>query len=94
MELLKVLKRPIISEKSFAMAENDKYEFLVETEATKVEIAQAVEKAFKVSVTDVNTVVVKGKVKRFGRKIGRRSDYKKAIVTVKAGDKIEDFKGI
>lgn len=94
MELLKVLKQPVISEKSFAATEKDKYVFLVEPAATKVEIAKAVEKAFKVHVTDVNTVVVKGKTKRFGKIFGRRSDYKKAIVTVKKGEKIEDFKGI
>jgi large subunit ribosomal protein L23 len=94
MELLKVLKRPIISEKSFASADNDKYVFMVEKGATKVEIAAAVEKAFSVHVIDVNTITVKGKVKRFGKVFGSRKDYKKAIVTIKKGEKIEDFKGI
>lgn len=94
MELIKVLKQPIISEKSFASAENDKYVFLVQKTATKIEVAQAVEKAFKVHVLDVNTVTVKGKTKRFGRVMGRRKDYKKAIVTIKKGEKIEEFKGI
>lgn len=94
MELLKVLKQPVISEKSFASADNGKYVFLVDKDATKIEIAQAVEKAFQVHVTDVNTVIVKGKVKRFGKTFGRRSDYKKAIVTIKKGESIEDFKGI
>lgn len=94
MELLKVLKKPVISEKSFASTDKDKYVFVVENNATKIEIAKAVEKAFKVHVTDVNTIVVKGKVKRFGKIFGRRNDVKKAIVTIKKGEKIEDFKGI
>lgn len=92
MELLKVLKRPVISEKSFAATDNDKYVFLVEKSATKIEVKKAVEKAFSVHVTDVNTIIVKGKVKRFGRVFGQRKDFKKAIVTIKKGEKIEDFK--
>lgn len=94
MEQIKVLKQPIISEKSFTLADNGKYVFLVQKSATKVEIAKAVEKAFKVHVKDINTVTVKGKVKRFGRIFGRRKDYKKAIVTIGKDEKIEDFKGI
>jgi large subunit ribosomal protein L23 len=94
MELIKVLKQPVISEKSFALADNGKYVFLVAKNSTKVEVTKAVEKAFKVNVLDVNTVLVKGKMKRFGRISGRRQDYKKAIVTIKKGEKIEDFKGI
>lgn len=94
MELIKVLKQPIVSEKSFASADKDQYVFLVEKNATKIEVAQAVEKAFKVHVINVNTITVKGKVKRFGRVLGRRKDYKKAIVTIQKGEKIEDFKGI
>ena len=94
MELIKVLKQPIVSEKSFASSDKDQYVFLVEKNATKIEVAQAVEKAFKVHVINVNTITVKGKVKRFGRVLGRRKDYKKAIVTIQKGEKIEDFKGI
>lgn len=94
MELIKVLKQPVISEKSFAMTEGGKYVFMVNPGATKTEIAQAIEKAFKVHVTAVNTVIVKGKTKRFGKIFGKRSDYKKAIVTVGSGETIEDFKGI
>lgn len=94
MELLRVLKQPVISEKSFASTDQGKYVFLVDTAATKIEIAQAVEKAFTVHVIDVNTVIVKGKAKRFGKVFGRRSDYKKAVVTLKKGESIEDFKGI
>ena len=94
MELLRVLKQPVISEKSFVMAEGGKYVFMVNPGATKTEIRLAVEKAFKVHVIAVNTVIVKGKVKRFGKIFGKRKDYKKAIVTIKSGETIEDFKGI
>jgi large subunit ribosomal protein L23 len=94
MELLRVLKQPVISEKSFASADSGKYVFQVNPDATKTEIKKAVEMAFKVHVISVNTVIVKGKVKRFGKIFGRRKDYKKAVVTVKSGETIEDFKGI
>lgn len=94
MEMMKILKKPVISEKSFASAEAGKYVFVVDTSANKIEIKKAIEKLFKVTVTDVKTVLVKGKLKRVGRKFGKRSDYKKAYVTVKEGDKIEEFKGI
>jgi len=94
MEILRVLKRPVISEKSFSGTDNGKYVFMVEKDATKTEVRQAVEMAFKVHVTDVNTVIVKGKLKRFGKTFGRRKDYKKAIVTIAKGETIEDFKGI
>ncbi len=94
METTKILKRPVISEKSFAKAEEGKYVFVVDSRANKIEIAKAIEKLFKVTVVNIQTVVMKGKVKRVGRKFGKRSDFKKAYVTVKKGDKIEEFKGI
>ncbi len=94
MEMMKILKKPVISEKSFAHAESNKYVFVVAREANKIEIKKAIEKLFKVTVIDVRTVVMKGKLKRVGRKFGKRSDFKKAYVTVKEGDKIEEFKGI
>lgn len=94
MELLRVLKQPVISEKSFTMAEGGKYVFQVNPDATKIEIKKAVELAFKVHVISVNTVIIKGKVKRFGKIFGKRKDFKKAVVTVKSGETIEDFKGI
>lgn len=94
MKQLSVLKRPVISEKSFASADQGKYVFIVDEAATKTEVKQAVEKAFSVHVTAVNTVIIAGKVKRFGKSFGKRSDYKKAIVTIKKGETIEDFKGI
>ncbi len=94
MEMIKILKRPVISEKSFASAENGKYVFVVACKTNKIEIKKAIEKLFKVTVVDVRTVVMKGKVKRAGRKFGKRPDFKKAYVTLKKGDKIEEFKGI
>jgi large subunit ribosomal protein L23 len=94
MEMIKILKRPVISEKSFTHAENGKYVFVVAREANKIEIKKAIEKLFKVTVLEVRTVVMKGKVKRVGRKFGKRNDFKKAYVTLKDGDKIEEFKGI
>ncbi len=94
MDQINKLKKPVISEKSFALAEKDKYVFVVKNDANKIEITKAVEKAFKVHVVKVNTFVTKGKVKRFGKVYGQRSDYKKAIVSIKKGEKIEDFKGI
>jgi len=94
MEMINILKKPVISEKSFAHAEGGKYVFVVARGANKIEIKKAVEKLFKVTVTDVKTVVMKGKVKRVGRTFGKRSDFKKAYVSLKEGDKIEEFKGI
>jgi len=94
MELLRVLKKPVISEKSFAQAEGGTYVFQVAKETNKIEIRQTIEKLFKVTVVDVRTVRVKGKVKRVGKSFGQRSDFKKAYVKVKEGDKIEEFKGI
>lgn len=89
-----ILKQPKISEKSFKLADSDQYVFLVDRNANKIEIRKAVEIAFKVNVLSINTETIKGKMKRFGRIYGKRSDYKKAIVKIKKGQKIEDFKGI
>ena len=94
MEMLKVLKQPVISEKSFASADAGKYVFVVDKKSTKTEIRNAIEKSFSVNVVSVNTLIISGKVKRFGKSFGKRSDFKKAIVTIKKGQTIEDFKGI
>jgi len=95
MEATKVILQPVISEKSIMQAENGVYTFKVAVNANKIEIKDAVEKLFKVTVTDVNIVNVKGKTRRFGRKgrMGKMSDFKKAIVSLKKGDKIEIMKG-
>ena len=68
--------------------------FAVDTRANKKEVREAVEKMFKVKVVDVRTMTVAGKVKRRGRTLGLRPGWKKAVVTLKEGDKIEFFEGV
>lgn len=88
--LLKVLKAPHVSEKATNNAENSNtIVFKVATDANKAEIAGAVEKMFEVKVDSVRTVNVKGKVKRHGAKMGRRSDWKKAYVTLEEGQDLD-----
>ena len=77
-----IIIRPIITEKSSMGIEQGKYTFEVAKKATKVQIANAVEKLFEVKVLNVNTISVKGKAKRVGVHAGRTSDWKKAIVTI------------
>lgn len=89
-----VLIRPVISEKSVGLVEEDKYTFWVNPAANKIEIKAAVEKMFKVHVREVSTMNVKGKEKRVGRYVGKTADRKKAIVKLQAGDKIEGFAGL
>jgi large subunit ribosomal protein L23 len=94
MNIHDVIKGPIITEKLDQAREKFRqYSFIVDKKATKIDVARAVENLFKVSVEGVRTNVVHGKVKRVGRNIGRRPNYKKAIVTLKEGDKIELFEG-
>lgn len=93
MEARDILIRPIVTEKSTALMEQGKYTFRVPLAATKIQIRQAVEQIFKVKVQAVNTMRYEGKLKRMGRTQGRRSDWKKAVVTLKPGDAIELFEG-
>lgn len=93
MEARDILVRPIVTEKSTALMEQGKYTFRVPLAATKIQIRQAVEQIFKVKVQAVNTMRYEGKLKRMGRTQGRRSDWKKAIVTLKPGEAIELFEG-
>lgn len=91
--LMKVLVAPLISEKSARLADsNNQVGFKVLTDASKPEIRAAVEKLFNVTVTGVQVANMKGKVKRFGQMTGRRSDWKKAYVTLAEGQDI-DFMG-
>ena len=91
MHLYEILRRPLITEKSTALQAQGKYAFEVAREANKLLIKQAVEKAFKVEVTKVNVMVVAGKRRRMrGRQLPPRP-WKKAVVTLKPGDKIELF---
>jgi large subunit ribosomal protein L23 len=86
-----ILLRPVITEKATALQQADgpQYTFRVAVKANKNEIRKAVEKAFKVRVKSVNTVKVKGKVKRLRAQEGKRSDWKKAFVTLEKGQSIE-----
>lgn len=90
--LLKVILAPHVSEKATIAAENNTVTFKVLKDANKTEIKQAVEKLFEVEVTSVRTVNNKGKVKRHGTSFGKRSDWKKAYVSLKEGHDI-DFVG-
>lgn len=89
-----IIVRPVITEKSVGMMEENKYVFRVKLDANKIEIKKAVEEIFKVKAVDVKTMRVKGKKKRMGRYEGRTSDWKKAIVTLQDGDSIEIFEGL
>ena len=86
-----VIIRPLLTEKSYADIANKKYAFVVRKDANKIEIRQAVESIFGVKVQSVNTVNVNGKLKRQGRTQGYTSDYKKAIVQLKADSKAIEF---
>lgn len=85
---------PVITEKSTIVAENNQIVFEVPLSSSKPEIKAAVEELFNVSVTAVNTILTKGKNKRFRGRPGRRSDVKKAIVTLKDGDTIDIATGL
>ncbi len=94
MDLYQILRRPLITEKNTILQAQGKYAFEVVKEANKPQIKQAVEKAFKVEVTAVNVMVVPGKRRRRGRQQLPAHPWKKAIVTLKPGDKIELFEGV
>lgn len=85
-----IIKKPLLSEKGTMLTEKqNKYMFAVDGESNKLEIKTAVEKVFKVKVDKVNTVHVSGKVKRMRNTYGKTADHKKAIVTLKKGEKID-----
>jgi large subunit ribosomal protein L23 len=90
-----VIKRPIIlTEKSRVLQEGgNQVVFEVDRRANKIEIRNAVQSLFKVTVTDVNTLVVRGKMRRMGRGVAKTQNWKKAIVTLKSGDSIKFFEG-
>jgi large subunit ribosomal protein L23 len=89
-----IILAPVITEKSQRISEQNQVVFRVRGDATKPEIKEAVEKLFSVKVDAVNTLNVKGKVKRFRGTVGRRSDFKKAIVTLGEGQSIDVTTGI
>ena len=91
----RVVLKPLLTEKGTRLKEEgNQYIFRVAKTANKVEIRQAIEHLFKVTVLDVRTARVRGKVKRLGRFQGRRPDWKKAIATLKEGDSIELYEGV
>jgi large subunit ribosomal protein L23 len=88
-----ILLRPVVSEKTYALMDNNVYVFVVDPDATKIEVRLAVEQAFGVRVTKVNTLNRKGKAKRNRRNntVGHRVDTKRAMVTLQPGDSIDLF---
>ncbi|HSV73121.1 MAG TPA: 50S ribosomal protein L23 [Chthonomonadales bacterium] len=90
-----IIERPLLTEKSMDQSHRGKYTFRVARDANKIEIAEAIERIYRVSVVKVNTMTVKGKKRRVGRfPEGRTSDWKKAIVTLKPGQSITVFEGL
>ena len=93
-EAQKIVRRPLVTEKSTRQKEEGRqYAFEVDPNANKIEIQRAVEQLFKVTVVQVHTANVLGKIKRLGRRYGKRPDWKRAIVTLKEGDRIDFFEG-
>jgi len=90
-----ILKRPLVTEKSTTEKElRNKLFFEVDRKANKIEIKKAVETIFKVDVLDVATLSMKGKLKRVGRHFTKSPDWKKAVVTIKSGQRVEFFEGV
>jgi large subunit ribosomal protein L23 len=89
-----ILRRPVITEKSTMLGEMGQYVFEVARDANKIEIRRAVEEVFKVKVRAVNTIHVPGKERRMGRSKGMTPSWKKAIVTLQPGQRIELFQGV
>ena len=94
MHLYEVLRKPLITEKSTVLQSLNKYVFEIANDANKPQIKQAIETAFKVKVTGINVVTMPGKSRRMGRRIIQSPPWKKAIVTLQPGDKIEFFEGV
>ena len=94
MHLYEVLRRPLITEKSTDLQVQNKYAFEIAEGTNKLLVKQAVEKAFKVKVTGVNVMTVPGKTRRVGRRQVQTRSWRKAIVTLQHGDKIELFEGV
>ena len=94
MNYANILIEPVVSEKATALREQNKYVFIVQPAATKIQIKEAVSKLFNVKVVDCTTMNVMGKMKRLRGKPGRTSSYKKAIVRVAPGEVIQAFEGV
>jgi large subunit ribosomal protein L23 len=89
-----IIIRPLITEKNTNHMQFNKYSFEVDRNANKIQIRQAIETIFSVRVTAVHTMNVRGKLRRRGRDFGYAADWKKAIVTLAEGDRIELFEGV
>ena len=92
-----VIVRPVVTERSMELSTNEsdpQYAFIVVKDANKVEIKNAVEKLFNVSVAQVNTMNYRGKARRVGRHLGKRAAYKKAIVRLADGESIDVYEGV
>ena len=94
MNINQVLVKPTITEKSTLLQESGKYTFQVAPRANKVEIKSAVEKSFDVTVVDVNITKIHGKRKRYGPRLSKKPDFKKAVITLKSGDRINLIEGL
>jgi large subunit ribosomal protein L23 len=94
MNIHHVLLKPTITEKSTILQESGKYTFHVAPKANKIEIRQAVEQSFGVTVVDVNVTKLHGKRKRYGPRVKKLPDTKKAVVTLKTGDRINLIEGL
>ena len=94
MNINQVLVKPTITEKSTILQESGKYTFQIAPRANKVEVKSAVEKGFDVTVLDVNITKIHGKRKRYGPRVTKQPDIKKAVVTLKPGDRINLIEGL
>jgi large subunit ribosomal protein L23 len=94
-DITKIIKRPIVTEKGTSLREeHNQVLFAVDKDANKIEIKQAIETLFNVHVEEVRTMNIKGKQKRFGMRSYVRSDWKKAVVTLRDGESIEFYEGV
>jgi large subunit ribosomal protein L23 len=94
LSVYEIIRRPIITEKTTMLGDNGQYAFEVARTANKVEVKRAVEQVFKVNVRAVNIMHVRGKSRRMGKSQGFTTPWKKAIVTLQAGQRIELFQGV
>ena len=95
MDMYQIVIKPLVTEKGTTMlSEGNRVTFKVHVDANKIEIREAIQKIFNVSVVQVNTQIVRGKRKRFGKTMGQSKPWKKPMVQLKEGDKIEIFEGV
>jgi len=94
MQLYEILRRPLVTEKNATLQAVGKYAFEVDRRANKIQVKEAVEKAFNVTVTGVNVMNMPGKMKRMGKGMTLTPNWKKAVVTLKPGEKIDLFENV